>query len=351
MTDPTLFPNGVARCSPASLRRRVASSLCTAVRPTPNQGRAVVYMPKISVIIPCHCASATLPSAVLSVLAQDFADVEVLVVDDGSTDGTATIARRLAVEDARLRVIVQPEQGLAAARNRGIKESYGELIAFLDVDDRWEPDFLRRHLLAFAEQPPSGVSLSRVRFRDPATGIGHVSAPVRALSLARLLGDTPVCTASNLVARRSVFNEVGGFDSSLAHDVHQEWVARVLATTAWQVRGVPHILVECRTRAPGIAPDLEIARERWMTILRRVRGYAPGPVARVEAEASALFHLGLARLAARTGHGRRSLRPLLLALRASPRALLRQPHRTALAIAGVLATLLPGQSARTLPNS
>jgi alpha-D-ribose 1-methylphosphonate 5-triphosphate synthase subunit PhnI len=86
-----------------------------------------------------------------------------------------------------------------------------------------------------------------------------------------------------------------------------------------------------------------------MCVLRRVRSYAPGAVARVEAEASALFHLCLAQLALRSGQGRRALQPLLRALRTSPRALLlTQPHRTAMTIAGVLATLLPGNPARPM---
>jgi hypothetical protein len=311
-------------------------------------------MPKVSVIIPCQgAAPATLQGAVLSALDQDFADIEVLVIDDGSAKTAAALARRLAMEDARLRVVVQADAGLAEARNRGIKESFGEVIAFLDADDRWEKDLLRRHLINFEVEPASGVSFARLRVADHAMRhSGGAPSFVRQPSLARILGDNPIRTASNLVARRCVFAEAGGFDTSLAQGHEQEWAARVLATTAWQVSGLPHILVEHRTRPLLRDPaDLERARETWMFVMRRVRSYAPAAVARVEAEASALFHLCLARRALGTGLGRLSLRPLLQALRASPRTLLRtQPHRTAITIAGVLATLLHGKSAISMPT-
>jgi len=308
-------------------------------------------MPRVSVIIPCRGAAAALQAAVLSVLDQDFADVEVLVLDDGSAAGTASVARRLAMEDARLRV-VQTHAGLAASLNRGIKESYGEFVAFLEADDRWEPDLLRRHLINFTVEPNCGVSFARIRFPGPSMASpGRVSAFVPLPSLARILGDNPIFTASNLVARRSVFAEVGGFDPSLAEGCEQEWAARVLATTAWQVRGLPHTLVACSTSPRDTADlaDLDRTREGWMSLLRRVRSYAPVSVARVEAEASALFHLCLARLALSTGQGRLSLLPLLQALRASPRVLLfNQPHRTAITMAGALAALLPGRPARPM---
>jgi glycosyltransferase involved in cell wall biosynthesis len=303
-------------------------------------------MPKISVIIPCYCAAAALPAAIASVLDQDFADVEILVIDDASPDGSATVARRLALHDARIRVIAQPMAGPAVACNRGIKESYGEFIAFLDANDRWAPDLLRRHLINFAVEPGCGVAFARLRFPDPET---PCPAAVPSLSLARILGENPVCTISNIVARRSVLAQVGGFDPSLAQRAGvQEWIARVLATTAWQVRGLRHTLVHCAASPRDLPADLDGARDDWISMLRRVRGYAPGAVARVEAGASIRFHLCLARLALRTGQGRRSLRPLMGALRATPRALLpTRPRRGNTAIAPrPPAPKLPGNSAR-----
>ncbi len=105
--------------------------------------------PKISVIIPTYNRAWTLARAVDSVLAQDYPEVEPIVVDDGSTDGTPRI---LAGYGDRIRVLTQANAGVSAARNLGIRESSGELIALLDSDDTWEKgkltcqaEFFRSH--------------------------------------------------------------------------------------------------------------------------------------------------------------------------------------------------------------
>ena len=113
--------------------------------------------PAVSVIIPAYCAQQTAEAAVRSALAQTVRDIEVLAVDDGSTDGTAQILNALANEDARVRVIVQKRNGGAAnARNAGAAAARAEWLAFLDSDDLWEPDKLEKQL---ALQQKTGAKL------------------------------------------------------------------------------------------------------------------------------------------------------------------------------------------------
>src|SRR5262245_53259028 len=95
----------------------------------------------ISVVIPCHNAAAYLRSSIDSVLAQTVPPREILVIDDGSTDESATVAMSYA---PRVRVVKQTNRGPASARNRGIEEATGEWIAFLDADDVWRPQKLER---------------------------------------------------------------------------------------------------------------------------------------------------------------------------------------------------------------
>ena len=103
--------------------------------------------PAVSVITPVWNAAATLGETVASVRAQGFPDWEMLVVDDGSTDASLALARALAAEDPRIRVLAQgANAGAAAARNRGIREAAGRFIAFLDADDLWRPEKLARQL-------------------------------------------------------------------------------------------------------------------------------------------------------------------------------------------------------------
>lgn len=105
----------------------------------------------VSIIMPCHNAAAHLPASVGSVLAQTFADWELIAVDDGSSDGTLAWLR--AQGDPRLRIHTQANQGVSAARNAGLALAQGSHVAFLDADDTWSPDFLTQMTAALAARP------------------------------------------------------------------------------------------------------------------------------------------------------------------------------------------------------
>ena len=99
-------------------------------------------MPFFSIIIPIYNASATLPRCLKSVTAQSFSDYEVLLVDDGSTDASASVCRSLCGGDARFRYLHQENQGPSAARNAGLDLARGQWICFVDSDDAVAPDYL-----------------------------------------------------------------------------------------------------------------------------------------------------------------------------------------------------------------
>ena len=109
----------------------------------------------ISVVIPAYNATATLAETLRSALRQTHAELEVIVVDDGSKDGTRAMAESFAAEDPRVRVISKANAGVAAARNTGIDAARGDFIAPLDADDLWHPDKLRLQLERFTNGPPS----------------------------------------------------------------------------------------------------------------------------------------------------------------------------------------------------
>jgi glycosyltransferase involved in cell wall biosynthesis len=104
--------------------------------------------PKISIIIPVYNAAAYLAECLNSVLRQTYVNLEILLIDDGSTDGSAALCERFAARDGRIRVFHQENRGQSAARNRGLDAMTGELIAFVDADDIAEPDMLERLLEA-----------------------------------------------------------------------------------------------------------------------------------------------------------------------------------------------------------
>lgn len=114
--------------------------------------------PTVSVAIPCFNGRQYIRAAIESALSQTVADIEVVVVDDGSTDGSAEIVQ--AIDDPRIRYLWQDNRGLAATRNRLIREARGEYVAFLDQDDYWHPEKLERQLAIFGADARIGLVYS-----------------------------------------------------------------------------------------------------------------------------------------------------------------------------------------------
>jgi teichuronic acid biosynthesis glycosyltransferase TuaG len=172
-------------------------------------------MPAVSVIIPAYNAQAFLARAIRSVERQTFRDFEMVVVDDGSTDGTADIAR----EFSSVRYVRGSHGGEAAARNRGLAEARSALVAFVDADDEWLPEKLARQI-AFMEKLGSSFSYTdsylvsdgrRVRYST-------LACPRRGDILTPLIDDwldQAFITNNTVVARRALLQSVGGFESGL----------------------------------------------------------------------------------------------------------------------------------------
>ena len=112
----------------------------------------------ISVVVPAWRAEKTLAATLDSILCQTWRELEVLVVDDASPDGTLALAESYAAKDFRVRVLRQSENGgVSKARNRGVREARGEWIAFLDSDDLWMPEKLERQMALAAQHPEAGL--------------------------------------------------------------------------------------------------------------------------------------------------------------------------------------------------
>ena len=110
--------------------------------------------PRVSAVITTYNQAAYIGAAVASVLDQTYSEVETVLVDDGSTDGTA---RELAPFRDRIRYIYQPNQGIAAARNTGVQHTTGSLVAFLDGDDLWSPEKLEIQVEASLRHSDAGL--------------------------------------------------------------------------------------------------------------------------------------------------------------------------------------------------
>jgi glycosyltransferase involved in cell wall biosynthesis len=171
----------------------------------------------VSVIIPAFNAEAFLADAVASVLAQPCARVEVLIIDDGSTDGTARLAAGF---PDPVRHVRQAHRGLPAARNHGVRIARGEVLAFLDADDLWSRDKLGLQLALLRSAPDAGIvightQLMRLVGRERGTArFVEWGAPVLALSM------------GSAVFRTAVFGRVGLFDETQAYCDDLDWFMR-----------------------------------------------------------------------------------------------------------------------------
>jgi glycosyltransferase involved in cell wall biosynthesis len=172
-------------------------------------------MPDVSVVIPTHNRSGLLSLTLRSVLRQLGVDLEVVVVDDGSTDGTASMVERLA--DPRVRMVRHPTpQGVSRSRNAGIAEAKGWWVAFLDDDDLWAPDKLARQLAAAGAARRVWAYAGSVNV-DDGLRILEGGPPPLPEQVPELLGRyNPVpAGASNVIVRAEALARVGGFDPGL----------------------------------------------------------------------------------------------------------------------------------------
>jgi glycosyltransferase involved in cell wall biosynthesis len=186
--------------------------------------------PLVSVVVPVHDGERFLGQALESALAQDYERIEIVVVDDGSTDRSADVARSFPVT-----LVSQPNRGVAEARNAGVAASRGELIAFLDQDDVWVEHKLSRQVAALAARNELGFVLSQVQVVLE-RGAPHPDW----LDESTLRGEGTFAIPSALMVRRSTFEQVGGFDPSYRIACDTDWLARAVdCGVAWDMLDEP----------------------------------------------------------------------------------------------------------------
>ncbi|MCU1249659.1 MAG: glycosyl transferase family 2 [Edaphobacter sp.] len=177
--------------------------------------------PLTSVVIPAYNAEPFLERTLRSAFRQTHSNLEVIVVDDGSTDKTRAIAEAAATTDDRVRIISVPNGGVAKARNIGIAEANGEFVAFLDADDLWHPTKIELQVAAMSrgsgdDQPAAVYTLTRtIDTEDRVTGSGG-RVVLSGYCFARHLYAKPVGNGSSILVRREAAIAAGGFDPAWA---------------------------------------------------------------------------------------------------------------------------------------
>jgi glycosyltransferase involved in cell wall biosynthesis len=175
--------------------------------------------PLVSCVVPVFNGEPYLHEALASIRAQTYRALEIIVVDDGSTDATKAVARGCGDE---VRYLWQPNAGPAAARNLGIGSATGDFIAFLDADDLWHAEKLARQMARFQTRPALDLCLTHVQnfwtaeLQDEGERLrGHFRTQ-----------PLPGYSSVALLARRAVFERVGRYDPALRHGADADWFAR-----------------------------------------------------------------------------------------------------------------------------
>ncbi len=225
-------------------------------------------VPLVTVIVPCYNGAVFLEEALRSALAQSYGAVEVVVIDDGSTDSSPEIAQRLPV-----RYIRQQNLGLSVARNAGIRESKGSYVVFLDADDRLRPEAIESGLHALAAHPDCAITVGDHVFI--AADGSHLGNSDKACEPRRhyeaLLKSNFIEMISSVLFRRSIFDEVGGFDTALRvaedYDLYLR-IARVRPICCHAV-----IVAEYRMHGTNTSRNSELMLTTTLQVLRRQARY------------------------------------------------------------------------------
>jgi glycosyltransferase involved in cell wall biosynthesis len=220
--------------------------------------------PTVSVVIPTYNNSALLAEAIDSVRSQDFASVEILIVDDGSADDTSEFLRSL--QDSNIRVVRQPNGGPAKARNLGIAMSQGQWIAFLDDDDLWLPTKLKIQMEEIQRNPTVGFSYTDVilHYQNGQEEV-HVPKHNGADIFNGLLWGNQLAT-DTVIVRRECVEAVGGFNESFR--TGEDWDLWLKLAARFESIYVPKHLTFCRPPANrGAKYDMRVYESCTISVL------------------------------------------------------------------------------------
>ena len=224
----------------------------------------------VSVIIPAFNAETTLAETGHSALSSTYPDIEVIIVDDGSTDRTPAIAAHLA-KDSRVRVLTQANRGLPAALNAAVSAARGEFIARLDADDLWHRTKLAKQAkLALGPGSPDFI-YSFYRYVDDRGLVDFDGPPQRfpPRALRRSIYEPLSATGSSLFMRKRALEELGGFDETYPNS--EDLLFQVKAASRHRFDFVPEYLVGYRRHLGSMSRDAAAMRDVWFELSSRLR--------------------------------------------------------------------------------
>lgn len=224
----------------------------------------------VSIVVPAYNSENYLYSTVQSILSQSYLHWELLIVDDGSTDNTALIAKSLCEMDSRINYVVQENKGVSAARNTGAKDAAGDYVAFLDSDDLWHSHFLQELMCALvAEEEAVWAHSSFARFLD-GTSVKKENPWLGCCSTGDFFLDSLVHVnvhVNSILLPKAVFESLDGFDESLPRAEDCDFILRL--SKAYKGVSVPKELLYYRLRSNSLSTDWDSSLEDERSMLHK----------------------------------------------------------------------------------
>lgn len=297
--------------------------------------------PLLSVIIPTYNAADYLAEAIGSALRQTVTGLEIVVVDDGSTDRTPDVLD-IFTDHPRITILRRSHGGPSQARNAGLARARGRYVGFLDADDRWHRRKAERQLALLETHAGLDMVFSWWRVIDhDGADTGRAGRPrILRPGFEDLVRENVLGSASTVIARRSAIDRAGGFDPALQANVDLDLWLRIAALREGNIACLPKVLTDFRIWQGQIMQDWSRMAMSWDQVIDKARRKYPGRVAAVEREARARHDRYLAYLAYQAGDHGAARRLLRRAWRQAP-VVLAGDRRTWLTSAAVAATALP----------
>ena len=249
----------------------------------------------VTAVIPAFNSERLLATAIDSVLGQTLEPIECIVVDDGSTDETAEVARKYRND---VRLVQRESRGAAAARNVGAALAQGELLAFLDADDRWLPRRLELELAALEAPRCAAVMCATEVVDSDLRPLGVIRQDPALTVEEMLLCRSPlVSTGSNLLVTRECFEAVGGFDETLPSNAGAEdWLMIFRLVERGELGTIPDVLVQYRVHDANTSATAGRLEADMLEAFDRIYsgGAVPPGVKRLRRRAYANLHRMLA---------------------------------------------------------
>jgi glycosyltransferase involved in cell wall biosynthesis len=214
--------------------------------------------PLVSVIMPVHDGAAHIAAAIASIRAQNHAALEIIVVDDGSTDGSAAVVAALGGD---IRLLRQANAGAAAARNRALDVARGDIVAFLDADDLWPAGKLALQLAVLEGSPRIGLVTGRIRAFGAAI-------PMRADQAQAYGAGVPGVNLGCALVRRSALDAVGRFDPGLRSGEDLDWFMRARDCAIARV-ALDAVTLLYRIHGANLTRDVDAVGQEAVLVMKR----------------------------------------------------------------------------------